>query len=73
MGFDQPAVDAVQQGAEAVAHRYRAGQDALRPESEAAQRRQAQGTVHTHWDNTIHCRSSGGRHEMNGERERGWI
>ena len=36
LGFDQPAVDAVQQGAEAVAHRYRAGQDALRPESEAA-------------------------------------
>lgn len=45
MGPDQSAVDAVQQRQEAVAYRYRAGQDALRSQPAASQRRQAQGNI----------------------------
>ena len=45
LGSDQSAMDAVQQGQEAIAHRHRAGQDALRSEFAAAPRRQAQGKV----------------------------
>lgn len=45
LGPDQSAVDAVQQRQEAVAYRYRAGQDALRSQPAASQRRQAQGSI----------------------------
>ena len=45
LGSDQSAMDAVQQGQEAIAYRHRAGQDALRSEFAAAPRRQAQGKV----------------------------